>query len=314
MNLYKIVIEPVTSFCSPLQSDTFFGSFCWSYFYKYGEQALQELLFHYKTGNPKIIFSNAFPSGMLPMPIGINGSKEKQEKLSSKQERYQQYILNKKKEQLSMISLDDFNQILHGNIEISSNFRNEELTTMSWHNIVNRKTDNVENLEGNSSLFEVEEIYSSQKYDVYIFSALDKEVLEDILKQMFYFGIGAKRSVGKGAFRIVSTLEEFNGFKVPANPNGFVALSNFIPGKKDPTNGYYKSFVKYPKVSSISADNDSPFKKPLIFFKAGSVFYDQQIKKFYGSCIEKIALKEGKVSDEIVIGAYTISVPCLINL
>lgn len=76
MSLYKIKIKPVSSFCSPLQSDTFFGAFCWSYLYQYGEHVLKELIYHYKNGIPDIIFSNAFPSGTLPMPVGISEFKK----------------------------------------------------------------------------------------------------------------------------------------------------------------------------------------------------------------------------------------------
>lgn len=313
MNLYKIVIRPVTSFCSPLQSDTFFGAFCWSYLYQYGEQALQEFLHNYKAGKPDIIFSNAFPAGRLPMPMGINGFSKKQEHLPTKLERYQKYVADKKNAYLSEISLDDFNRVINGETELSSDFRNMELKTMSWRNMVNRETDTVENIEGESCLFEVEQIYSRGEYDVYILSVFDKEKLDRILEQMFQSGIGAQRSVGKGAFHITSELEEFNEFKFPENPNAFVALSNFIPGRGDTADGCYKTFVKYPKVSYVSAEEDSPFKKPLIFLKAGSVFYDQPVREFYGSCMERVALKDGRVSDEIVIGAYTIAIPCYVN-
>lgn len=311
-NLYKITVEPVTAFCSPLQSDTFFGAFCWSYLFRYGEKALQELIFHAKSRNPDIIFSNAFPSGCLPMPIGISRAGEKQSN-STKQERYQAYIEEKKQEHLSKITLDDFNRIINGMPGAFSDDVDTEIKIMSWRNMVSRESGTVENVEGESHLFEVEEIYSKGNFDIYIYSTLEKEVLNCTLKEMFRSGIGAQRSVGKGAFKISDELILFDGFKIPEKQNAFVALSNFIPGKEDPTEGYYEAFVKYPKVSQISSEGDSPFKKPLIFLKAGSVFYDQPVNDFYGSCMERIAIKSGVVSNEIVIGAYTIAIPCYVN-
>lgn len=313
MDLYKISIKPRTSFCSPLQSDTFFGAFCWSYLYRYGEDALQELIDHYKKGDPDIVFSNAFPSGRLPMPLGITQLKGKQDKTLSRQERYHAYINNKKKEHLLNISLDDFNRVINGIIEITSDNEDTEFKALLWRNMVNRESDTAGNIEGEGSLFETEEIYSEQAYDVYIYSTLEKDVLDPTLREMFRYGIGAQRSVGKGSFDISGGLEIFDGFHVPEKPNGFVALSNFIPQKGDPTKGYYKTFVKYPKVSYISSDDDSPFKKPLIFLEAGSVFFDQPIRAYYGSCMEKVALKGGSVSDQIVIGAYTVAVPCYVE-
>ncbi len=304
MNLYKIVIKPVNSFCSPLQSDTFFGAFCWNYLYRYGQQALQELLDRTRKGEPDIIFSNAFPAGRLPVPLGINGFWEKTELLHTKQER----VLSRRFD----ISLAEFNRAINGKLELFAKDREEgqEMTAVSWRNMVNRKTGLVDNLDGAGGLFEAEETYSTRAYDVYMYSTLEKNVLKDTVRDMFRFGIGARRSAGKGIFHIESGPEEFNGFQVPKRPNGFVALSNFIPQRKDPTEGWYRIFVKYPKVSGISSEEDSPFKKPLIFLEAGSVFYDQPVRAFYGSCVEKVALKAGSVSEEIVTGAYTVAVPC----
>lgn len=313
MNLYKIVVKPVTSFCSPLQSDTFFGAFCWSFLYRYGEKSLHELLHHSKTGKPDIIFSNAFPSGRLPMPIGTGSSGEKPDKLMGKQDKYKKYINNKKKDHLSTITIDEFNQVINGMEPPFSDSISTELKRVSWRNMVDREAYNVGSVEGKESLFEVEETYSMGNYDIYIYSTLERNVLDCILKEMFQAGIGAQRSVGKGAFEILGGVEPFDGFNIPKKANGFVALSNFIPRKEDPTEGYYRILLKYPRVSYISSDEDSPFKKPLIFLEAGSVFYDQPIKAFYGSCIQRIALKGGKVSDEIVIGAHTVAVPCYMN-
>lgn len=107
-----------------------------------------------------------------------------------------------------------------------------------------------------------------------------------------------------------SRLERFRGFQFPSNPDSFVALSNFVPGRDDLTDGFYKAFVKYPKVSYTENPEDSPFKKPILFLQAGSNFRVQPAKEMYGSCVENIALRDGAVSDRIIIGAYTIAIPC----
>lgn len=313
MDLYKIVVKPVTSFCSPLQSDTFFGAFCWSYLFRYGEMALREMLDHCKNGSPDIIFSNAFPSGRLPMPIGAGHFRDKKDELKTKQERYERYINHKKKDHLTTITLDEFNQVINGIEPSYSDSINMELKTVSWRNMVSREAYTVESMDEKGSLFEVEETYTLASYDIYIYSTLERNVLDCTLKQMFQAGIGAQRSVGKGIFEISEGLKEFDGFKIPENPNGFVALSNFVPKKEDPTNGYYRTFLKYPKVSYISDEDDPPFKKPLIFLEAGSTFYVQPVRPFFGSCVERIALKGGNVSDEIVIGAYTLAIPCCMD-
>ena len=49
---------------TPLQSDTFFGEFCWHYRFLYGEEKLRNILGE----KPAVVFSNGLPEGYLPMP------------------------------------------------------------------------------------------------------------------------------------------------------------------------------------------------------------------------------------------------------
>jgi len=159
----------------------------------------------------------------------------------------------------------------------------------------------------------VEQYFAEGAFDIYIYSDFDEMLLENVLTEMFSYGIGAQRSVGKGGFRIEGRVERFGGFQYPSNPDSFVALSNFVPARDDPTDGSYKAFVKYPKVSYTENTEDSPFKKPILFLRAGSIFRTKPVKEIYGSCVENIALKDGTVSDRIIIGAYTIAVPCCLG-
>lgn len=318
MNLYKITIRPISSYCSPLQSDTLFGAFCWSYLYGYGENALHKLIDHYKCGVPDIIFSNAFPSGRLPVPAGLNESVKESAPLETKQERYKRYIADKNRKQASFITLDGFNDIINGRAETAlkgnrMDSGTKEEPQSEWRNMVSRESDTVENIDGASSLFEVEQYFAEGAFDIYIYSDFDEMLLENVLTEMFSYGIGAQRSVGKGGFRLEGRVERFGGFQYPLNPDSFVALSNFVPGRDDPTDGSYKAFVKYPKVSYTESPEDSPFKKPILFLQAGSIFRTKPVKEIYGSCVENIALKDGTVSDRIIIGAYTIAVPCCLG-
>lgn len=318
MDLYKITIRPISSYCSPLQSDTLFGAFCWSYLYGYGENALHKLIDHYKCGAPDIIFSNAFPSDRLPVPAGLNESVKESASLETKQERYKRYIADKNRKQASFITLDGFNDIINGRAETAlkgnrMDSGTKEEPQSEWRNMVSRESDTVENIDGASSLFEVEQYFAEGAFDIYIYSDFDEMLLENVLTEMFSYGIGAQRSVGKGGFRLEGRVERFGGFQYPLNPDSFVALSNFVPARDDPTDGSYKAFVKYPKVSYTENPEDSPFKKPILFLQAGSIFRTKPVKEIYGSCVENIALKDGTVSDRIIIGAYTIAVPCCLG-
>ncbi|WP_155957649.1 hypothetical protein [Eubacterium sp. 14-2] len=238
--------------------------------------------------------------------------------LETKQEKYKKYIADKSRKQAATVSLDGFNDIINGRHEAAEPDNGcspepREEPQLEWRNMVSRETDTVENIDGASSLFEVEQFFTEGSFDIYLYSAFAPVMLKDVLAKMFSYGIGAQRSVGKGGFHLEGEVEPFQGFQCPSDPNGFVALSNFVPQRGDPTEGSYKAFVKYPKVSYTEKPEDSPFKKPIIFLQAGSVFQAHPVKEFYGSCVEHIALKNGSVSDDIIIGAYTIAVPCCLD-
>jgi len=92
--------------------------------------------------------------------------------------------------------------------------------------------------------------------------------------------------------------------------NAFVTLSSFCPREDDPTEGIYKTFVKYGKLGEEFNFCGNPFKKPLLMVKTGSVFKTQgQPKEIYGRIIEKIAPAKA----EVVQYAYAFAVPIRIN-
>ena len=74
-----------------------------------------------------------------------------------------------------------------------------------------------------------------------------------------------------------------------------MTLSSFIPKENDPVEGYYHILLKYGKLGGlyakgISEVNNNPFKKPLIMFSAGSVFYDKEYRKgkTYGALLDDV--------------------------
>ena len=110
------------------------------------------------------------------------------------------------------------------------------------------------------------------------------------MKYIELSGFGADASIGKGNLKFTS----IENFKLPEseNPNAFMTISNFIPTKDDldnvdGTNLWYKIFTKYPKVGGHFALTD-PFKKPLVFMEAGSVFKVKTHKDFYGQILNGV--------------------------
>ena len=57
MNVYRLTIEPLTSFRTPLQSDTIWGHLMWALRYLEGESALLAFLGRYREGDPPMLVS-----------------------------------------------------------------------------------------------------------------------------------------------------------------------------------------------------------------------------------------------------------------
>jgi len=305
MKLYRTVISARSSALSPLQSDTLFGAFCWNYRDIYGERPLLELIGRFREGKPPLIFSNAFPHGALPLPFGIRDTGADVEKAGAG-EKLAAYKSAKKLKNARYIPLRTFNRILSGDCAgiAAEAADGGETTVQNLKNSVNRETGTVGSDEGGGLYAKEETFYApDMPTDVYIKTDLDETALKKTLEIMFALGIGADKSTGKGAFDVLK-FEEFGAFTRPEEPNGFIALSNFIPKAQDPTKGYYRILAKYGKHDREYANGPTPFKKPLLFVRCGSVFYDESPREWYGRGVFDISA----VSPDIMVNGCCIPV------
>lgn len=304
MVLYKASIMPKSAFSSPLQGDTFFGAFCWSYKYLYGKDELKKLLHKSVDEKPEIIFSNAYPENYLPLPMGVYDTEQKPFNMAEIAEAKKIYQENKKYKKCTLIHKDAFKKIQNGTRKRYSQFLSDEkiIQVESIHNMVGRADGTVGSAEESGSLFVMDEFYTSKVFDVYILSVLDKDIIWEVLLLMCELGIGAGKSSGKGHFEPVSINEETELVKCH-NANGYMAISNFIPAAFDPSDGWYKTFVKYGKLDREYAAGQFPFKKPLLYINSGAVFKTSQPKPWYGSFITNASA----ISD-VIINACTIAI------
>lgn len=311
MVLYRAVIRPIVSFMSPLQSDTLFGAFCWSYRYYYGEKMLEQLLEEMKE-KPTVIFSNAFPKGTLPAPLGTRDVSADFETIESKVERRKAYQDHKKIKNARFVEREWFQKIADGNCSgFTQGLKGEGFQEQaSVHNMVSREDGIVKQIEGSGSLYAEDEFFceTGQEYDIYVLSSLEPEILKSTIQLMLMLGIGKNKSTGKGAFELCEWEEE-HGLTDWKDSNAFMALSNFVPSQKDPVHGWYKTFVKYGKLDREYAAAEYPFKKPILFLQAGAVFLTQENRPYYGRCLENVSARTN-----VVVNGYTIAVPLRLNL
>lgn len=303
--LYKLTVTPYSSFSEDIQSDTLFGAFCWSYKYLYGELKLEEFIQKCMLGKPPIIFSNMFEYEKLPMPL-LSRYKINKEDCS-----LEDFTRLKKVKSKTLISKKNFLEIANNNyenIEKSASISKIYIQTQV-HNMVGRSANTVNKDEdGAGNLFSVKSHFG-RKFDIYILCDESIKEYENVLELMFKLGIGARKSTGSGAFKVLEYAEETELTKNIENANAFVAISNFIPSEGDSTAGHYKLITKFPKLDREFASTNAPFKKPVVMIQAGSCFYYNTKKEYYGSCIDKIS----SFNEKIMINACTIALPIILD-
>ncbi len=312
---YRLIIKPLSSFVTPLQSDTIFGHIAWTIAYneKKAEETLRNLLDEFKKAPPFIV-SSGFPHGKLPIPILKPLSHEDKEKISSD--------VVELAENLTAVNMIDFLPIEELK-KITNNVSNRELLNILISNKEAFRSDNkncvdekiimrtaVDRITGaalEEALYDSKECFFTSMIDIWIrFYNLDYiEKLQRWFNCLEYEGFGANLSTGSGQFEIVSFNEENNLLPETAEPNAFMTISHFSPQKGDPTDGYYQHRVKRGKVGGLWSvagfDGKSKphvWKYPLIMFDPGSVFKvlpGEQINKCYGRIVENIHPKKQEI-------------------
>ncbi len=305
--LYKLTISPYSSFNYPIQSDTLFGAFCWSYKYLYGTEKLEQFLDLCITQKPPIIFSNMFFKDMLPIPLAVL-DKIKNIDYNNLEQHKKIKKLNKD----SFLPKEIFLQVLENNYDnVLNNIINPKLyVETQTHNMVNINSSIVNNYDGNGNLYSINTYYSKLDFDIYILCENDINEYMPVLNLMFELGIGKRKSTGKGGFKIIQQpIIEQDLIKNFEKANGFVVLSNFIPDKLDSTNGYFNIITKFPKLDREFATSENPFKKPLTMIQVGSCFYYKIKKDYCGLCLDNIS----SLYKNIMINACSIAIPICLN-
>jgi CRISPR-associated protein Csm4 len=291
MKTYRIRINTQSLTLTPFQADTIFGHLCWAKTHKEGDKALQEFLQSFKK-EPPFVISDGFPGDLLPKPLTAEFIFESDDKKEIKK--------------IEFVSVEEFNTLRKGEkCEIKKVDLIKHRTTP--HAKISRITGTTPKEGG---LYSLEE-YFIPYVSIYLKTVTDewKDKVMDLFNELSKSGYGSKKSIGKGQFTVES-IEEFKFAEID-NANGFVTLSNFCPMEKDPTEGFYKTFVKYGKLGEEFTFCGNPFKRPLVMIKTGSVFKtNNKIRDFYGRMVEEIAPQK----PEVVQYAYAFALPIIVPI
>jgi len=299
----KISLNCQTGFLTPFQADTVFGHLCWALAHTKGEKALEEFLQPFIDRDPPFIISDGFPDGSpadptdgyFPKPLSVDLVAETNLLPAEAKEM----------KKIDLLSRDDFSRAIGGQAFAP---RYEELSKQyaTPHNRISRMT-NTTPAEG--GLYSLPEYFVS-RVAIYL-KVLSKEteghfveLLRELFEEIARAGYGRKKSIGKGKF----SLEGIKEVSLPEveDANGFVTFSSFCPCETDPTEGYYRTFVKFGRLGDEFTFCGNPFKRPLVMIKTGSVFKtDGRRREFYGRMVREIS----PAKREVVQYAYSFPVP-----
>lgn len=291
MKTYNIKLKLHSGFRTPFQADTLFGHMCWVVAHQKGEEGITELLQPFKEGNPPFVISDGFPEDYLPKPMSAEFCLENQDEM-------------KDVKKLQYVKLSDFNLIRKGEKFKPDEEKTEPFTHLTTpHNRISRLTNTV----SEDGLYSLEEFFADH-ISIYlkVSDSKWKDEVIGLLQEVSKSGYGGKKSIGKGQFSI-EEIKDFNQFEEIRDPDGFVTLSNFCPKENDPTEGLYKTFVKYGKLGEEFTFCGNPFKKPLVMIKTGSVFKTGKPPlDFYGRMVQEDI---SPVKKEVMQYAYAFALP-----
>ncbi len=301
----RLLVKFETPYVTPLLADTIFGEFCWAFCWLQGEDRLKELLSNEKP----IGFSDLLPKGKLPFP------KYPKEPLYFSPRTPKDYELAKEFKKKRFLGKDVFKEcvkegesfegflncvkerLLKGKFK-DRETKKDSATITSIHVAINRITGTAS--EG--KLYHLREnfIEEGEIYVVYNKELLTKEDVEEVFKILGLTGVGAKKSSGKGKFK-VKVLD----WDLPkANEKKwFISLSTGLPKAEEVEEYYADFFTKFPKHGREVA-SPKVFKKPVILSRPGSVFRAKESLELYGELKEGISSFTGHKHSFLVVPLF----------
>lgn len=308
MNKTKIYyLEPLSSYRTPLRSDTLWGILCWGIRNLHGNEELEHFIESYEKGdlNNYFIISSAYPYKKIentylpffPVPKkmvedypSLSGLTYEDSKNKMRE--------NKKKRKINLVEKSDFESIINGEkISEQKEKPPKEDVQAVTHNTIDRLRGGTLDIDGQGQLFHVEERFwknnneeeeKEESYGLYFLAKGNFELLESALRFLSHHGFGGDRGTGKGHFNICWEDFELNE---PKDANVLMNLSLYFPTKDElnkfsesKQDFYYDIEDRQGKLGGMVYPNKNIWKDVVTMFKEGSVFPIKfQDDKIYGN-------------------------------
>ena len=283
--LVRVTLRPAGVWTTNWHADTLLGALAtvWARFR--GVAALRRDLLKpwlAEEPEPPFVISDAFPEGTLPAPALLALRNWRPEK-------------RKEVKKLRQLSPEQFRAAqIGGAVSLDETTDETSLVSIKTGIQTRNSIDRTAGTAGadGGNLFQTPYYHLSDPgaaLTLYIRANDDgMAILKEALALLGRTGFGANASIGYGGF-------EIEGDPVPCpelddvpNADGFISLSTFQPAPSDPTDGYWRMFVKYgklaPEFQHIHAQ--AAFKQPQVMLEPGACFRTgDKPRPFYGNAI-----------------------------
>ena len=282
-NLVRFELKPhgVWATDTGWQADTLMGALANAYARRDGPDFLRIFLLEpWLDGKPPFVISDAFPGDMLPAPAALALRKWPAEQ-------------RKEVKKLRWLSPNQFRVMQEGGkIDLAEKPGEPFKSGVQMRNTIDRTAGTAGAAGGN--LFQTAYTHLSDPHtrlSLYARTTSDgSELLNDGLKMLAETGFGAYAAVGYGGFDLdlgecqapCPALDDVPG------ADGFISLSTFQPAPSDPTDGFWRMFIKYGKLAPEfhHIHRQAAFKLPQIMLEPGACFRTGgRPAPFYGGAI-----------------------------
>jgi CRISPR-associated protein Csm4 len=296
---YKVrVLSPLET---PLMSDTIFGHFCWGLRYMEGERFLEDFLGAFGEGRrAPVLFSSAFPAGMLPRPeipppersVIVTFAREKagsdKGRLLKALEKARMILgrshlpLVAWQKMKAGVSWSSMLSLLW--TEAADDEGTEPVEEITQSNVINRLTDSVSQEGG---LFTRTRSWYPKDSVLEFYAVVNDPALLPVTEKVLteYIpgtGFGADKSVGMGRLSVERDTSFVPSILDCPDANAWLVLSMAAFDGLERHEAYYRLKTKYGKLgggfaaASPTGGDPRPFKKPVLMYEPGAVVVTTQ--------------------------------------
>ena len=274
--LARLRLKPLGVWTTPWQADSLLGAVACSWARSHGAHALRrDLLDPWRGGEPPFVISDAFPGVAMPVPAAVPLWWEwaPAERKAVKKQRWTTASGFRRIQRHERPELEDAPFLIHDRVRLRNSISRATDTTAAGGELFEVPYSRLSDPDGHLAIY----VRASGR---------GMDILLQALTMLGRTGYGADSSVGHGSFELDDSPLSCAELDDVPGADGFVSLSTYQPAASDPTDGFWRAFIKYGKLAPDFHDK-ADFKRPQIMLEAGACFHTGgRPKPFYGGPIE----------------------------